>query len=153
MQTSYNVDPEVGVVGTIAESGTKTTRARVAAGPVRPGQYVVLNGKSCAHPTAQPTPQTRGGIALRDPYKQNNGVYGTGDLVDIAIDGAVWVASEDAVTEDGPAFVRHVATDPEELGALRSDADGTDATHVPGLYFRSAGTGPLKLEVNKSAAT
>lgn len=152
MQTSYNLDPAPGVVGAIAESGSKTVRAKVAAGTVRPGQYVVLSGLTCGHPTAAPTPETRGGVAVRNPYKQGDGVFVAGEMLDILVDGAIWVASETAVTPNAPAFVRHVAAGAEELGAFRGDVDGTDATHVPGLYFRSAGTGLVKLEVNKSAA-
>jgi hypothetical protein len=152
MQTSYNIDPAPGVVGAIAESGSKTVRARAAGGPVRPGQYVVLSGLVCGHPSAAPTPQTRGGIAVRNPYKHGDGVYEAGEMLDILVEGAVWVATEDAVTPNTPAFVRHVAAGAEQLGAFRSDADGTDATHVPGLYYRSAGSTIVKLEVNQSAA-
>lgn len=155
MQTVYNVDPGPGVVGAIASSGAKKVRARVGSGAVRPGQYVIFSGKTCVHPSAAATPQNRGGVVVRDPYKQNNGVYAAGEMVDVLVDGDIWVATENAVTADAPAFVRHVATAPEEKGAFRSDADTSDATHIPGLYYRTAGTGtatsPIKLEVNKSA--
>jgi hypothetical protein len=151
MQTSYNVEPIAGVVGAIAESGSKTVRARVAGGTVRPGQYVVLSGLTCGHPSAAPTPQTRGGVAVRNPYKQGDGVFAAGEMLDVLVEGAIWIATEDAVSVNTPAFVRHVAAGAEQLGAFRSNADTADATHIPGLYFRSAGTTLVKLEVNKSA--
>jgi hypothetical protein len=153
MQLAYNVDPALGVVGTLAEtSPTDQIEKRVANGVVRPGQYVVFNGAAqCNHPSAEPTAATRGGIALRNPYKQNDGVYADGDVVDIVTHGKVWVKSEAATTVNTNAFVRCVAAGAEELGALRTDADGTDAFHVEGLYFRSAGTALVKLEVRQSS--
>lgn len=151
MQTAYNVNPALGVVGALAEAGAKVVRSKIANGEVRPGQYVVISGDTCAHPSAEPTPQNRGGIALRPPYAQDDGVYADGDPVDIVVDGVVWVAAESAVTADIKAFVRATATGDEEKGALRLDGDGGDAFMIPGLFFRTAGTALVKLEVNKSA--
>jgi len=145
MQTAYNVDPARGVVGGIAESGGKTIRARVANGVVRPGQYVILAGDECNHPVAAPTAQNRGGIVVRNPYKQNNGVYADGEVVDVLVEGNIWVASEIAASVDTAAFVRITA--PGELGALRPDADTAKAVAIPGLTFRSAGTALVLLEV------
>ena len=156
MQTIYNVDPAAGVVGGIAEAGSKTERAKVAGGVVRPGQYVVFAGDSCAHPVAAPTAMTRGGIVVRNPYKQNDGVYAAGEMVDVLVDGAIFVATENAVLVDTQAFVRVTATGGQQLGALRSDASvvSTVATAVaiPGLIFRKAGQALVKLEVNKSTS-
>jgi len=151
MQTSYNVDPQVGVVGALAESGSKTIRAKCAGGTVRPGQYVVFSGLVAGHPSAAPTPQTRGGVVVRNPYKQGDGSFAAGEMFDVCVEGAIWVSTEDAVTANTPAFVRHVAAGAEQLGAFRSNADGTDATHIPGLYYRTPGSAIVKLEVNKSA--
>lgn len=151
MQTAYNVNPELGVVGAIAEAGAKVIRGKIADGVVRPGQYVVIAGDLCSHPSAEPTPQNRGGIALRYPYAQADGVYADGDPVDILVEGSVWVASEVAVTVDTKAFVRVTAAGLEEKGALRNDSDGGDAFMIPGLFFRTAATALIKLEVNHSA--
>ena len=151
MQTAYNVNPARGVVGALAEAGGIVNRSKIANGEVRPGQYVVISGDTCAHPAAEPTPQNRGGIALRLPYMQDDGVYADGDIVDICEVGAVWVAAESAVTADIKAFVRVTAAGAEEKGALRLDSDGGDAFMIPGLFFRTAGTTLVKLEVNKSA--
>lgn len=153
MQTSYNIDPAPGIVGAIASTGSKTVRARCAGGTIRPGQYVVFSGLVCGHPTAAPTPQTRGGVAVRHPYKQVDGVYTAGEMLDVLVFGDIWVASEDPVLPNTQAFVRHVAAGAEQLGAFRSNADTADAVHIPGLYYRTAGTALVKLEVNKSSAT
>jgi hypothetical protein len=118
---------------------------------VRPGQYVVVNGLECNHPSAEPTTQVRGGIAIRNPYKQSDGVYADGEMVDILEDGDIWVASEVAASIDTRVFVRVTAAGQEQLGALRIDADAGDAFMMPGLYFRSAGTALVLCEVRKSA--
>jgi hypothetical protein len=151
MQTVYNVEPARGVVGGIASTAAKTVRARVSDGPVRPGQYVVLDTDKCSHPVAEPTPATRGGVVVRNPYKQNDGVYADGEVVDILVQGDIWVESENTPTVDTPAWVRVVAVPPQEAGAFRAGADGVTAFMIPGLYFRSSTTTPILLEVNKSA--
>lgn len=151
MQTAYNVDPARGVVGAISRTGHKIIEKRIADGTVRPGQYVVFDGETCKHPAAEPTPENRGGIALRLPYKQDDGVYADGDMVDILVEGHCWVAAESAVTADSKAFVRVTAGGDEEAGALRKDDDSGDAFYVPGLFFRRAGTSVVELEVQKSA--
>lgn len=151
MQTAYNVDPVRGVVGAISRTGHKVIVSKVADGAVRPGQYVIISGNTCLHPSAEPSPQTRGGIALRLPYKQDDGEYADGDMVDILVEGFCWVESEVAVTADTKAFVRVTAAGLEEKGALRNDSDAGDAFYMPGYFFRSAGTALVELEVNKDA--
>lgn len=151
MQTAYNVDPVRGVVGAISRTGHKVIVSKVADGEVRPGQYVVLAGNTCKHPEAEPTPENRGGIALRLPYKQNDGVYADGDMVDVLVEGFCWVAAEAAVTADTKAFVRVTAGVGEQAGALRHTDDSGDAFMIPGVFFRSAGTALVELEVNKDA--
>lgn len=151
MQTSYNIDPAPGVVGAIAETGSKTVRARAADSPVRVGQYVILAGDFCHHPSAAPTPAQRGGVVMRNPYRAES-IYLPGEMLDIVTFGAIWVASETAVLADTNAFVRFTAAGAEQLGAFRGDADGTDAAHIAGLYYRTPGTQLVWLEVNKSAA-
>lgn len=153
MQTSYNDVPEVGLPGTLVSAGKRPTIIRrFASGTVRPGQYVVLVGENdCAHPSAAPTEFTRGGVALRNPYMGEDGVYPDNAPVDVVIEGDMWVTAESAVTALSAAFVRHVAAGAEELGAFRVDADGTDAAAVKGLRYMSAGT-LVHLEVRQSAA-
>ena len=153
MQLSYNVDPAIGLPGQVIKTGhEKIVEGLIANGAVRPGQYVVLEaGRKCAHPSAAPTANTRGGLVIRRAYGQNDGAYADGDIVDVLVQGNMIVATEDAVVDLGSVFVRHVAAGAEELGALRSDADGTDATAVPGLYYRSAGT-LVECEIQRSAA-
>ena len=60
--------------------------------------------------------------------------------------GYVWVITEDACVPGDDVFFRHTITGVEELGTLRTDADGTDADQIPGATFEStAGAGELAL--------
>jgi len=128
-QTSYNVNPARGVPGMISRSGAKVVQARVANGAVRAGQYVVLSGDDCAHPSAKPGPSTRGGVVVRRAYGQNDGNYADNQIVDILTEGFILIDPENAVAVDGEAFVRNAVATTEELGAFRSDA------HTTGLLF------------------
>lgn len=76
--------------------------------------------------------------------------YSPESAVSILRRGRVYVQVEDAVVEGAQAFVRHVAGAGEQLGAFRSDVDGSDASALPGAYYRkSAGAGELAvLEIN-----
>lgn len=151
MQTAYNVDPTRGVVGAISRTGHKVILSKVADGTVRPGQYVIIAGDTCLHPSAEPTPQNRGGIALRLPYHQDDGVYADGDMVDVLVEGYCWAASEVAALVDTKVFVRVTAAGDEQQGALRNTDDSGDAFMIPGLFFRRAGTALVEVEVNKDA--
>lgn len=64
--------------------------------------------------------------------------------------GWALVAVEDAVASGDAVFCRAVAAGAEQLGAFRSDADGTDAVAVPNAVFRSStsGAGLAIVELN-----
>jgi len=149
-QTAYTTAPTEGVVGAVAYGGIKPVIvSRLANGVVRAGQYVVLNGADdCQHPSSAVTAQTRGGLAIRNPYSLD-GNYADNEAVNILTEGEMWCAYESAITANIPVFVRHVAAGAEQLGALRLDADGTDAASVSGLYTRSAGTALVRTEVTR----
>ena len=86
------------------------------------------------------------GVVLRSHTQPQNEGYADGDPMPVMKKGRVWVPVEDAVTADTAAFVRFVAAGAEQLGAFRSDADGTDAVALPGAKFASdAGAGELAL--------
>lgn len=152
-QLAYTNAPAEGVVGAVATGGIKPVIVtRIANGAVRPGQYVVLSGANdCQHPSAAPTALTKGGIVLRKAYGQSDGVYADNEPVDILIEGEVWCAFESAITALQSVFVRHVAAGGEQLGALRLDTDGTDATAVTGLRTLTAGTALVRVEVRPAA--
>jgi hypothetical protein len=94
--------------------------------------------------TAEITADFRG-ISFRDPTKESKldtpDGYETGDLMTIVEKGWVWVDVEDAVTSGDSVFCRAVAAGAEQLGAFRSDADGTDAVAVPNAVFRTSTSG------------
>jgi len=149
-QLTYATAPVEGVVGAVAYGGIKPVIVtRLANGAVRAGQYVVLNGADdCNHPSGAPTAQTRGGLAIRNPYSVD-GNYADNEAVNILTEGEMWCAYESAITANVAVFVRHVAAGGEQLGALRLDADTSDATAVSGLYTRSAGTALVRTEVTR----
>lgn len=60
--------------------------------------------------------------------------------------GTIWVVCEDGCDEGDSVFYRHTASGAEQLGALRTDADGTDATQISGAEFlTTASAGGLAL--------
>jgi hypothetical protein len=79
------------------------------------------------------------------------------DLVTIIKKGAVRVEVEAAVTDGGAVYVRQHADGSEVVGAIRGDADGTDAIAVEGMRFRGNsdsrdGVITAVIEVNYPAA-
>ncbi len=153
MQLSYTNEPPAGVVGGVASGGSKPVIvSRIANGACRPGQYVVFSGENdCQHPSAAPTALTKGGIVVRNPYGQNDGGYADNEPVAILVEGEIWCAFESAIGALAAVFVRHVAGGGEQLGALRLDVDGTDATAVSGLRTLSAGTTLVRVQVRPAA--
>ncbi len=153
MQTSYANAPAIGVVGAVASGGAKPVIvSRIANGAVRPGQYVVFSGANdCQHPTAAVTALTKGGIVVRNPYGTGDGGYADNEPVAILTEGEIWCAFETAIGALAGVFVRHVAGGAEQLGALRLDADGTDAVVVSGLRTLTAGTALVRVEVKPAA--
>src|SRR5690606_6600845 len=156
MQTSYTNAPAEGVVGQVVTGGIKPVIVRrLANGTVRPGQYVIFavnsGSEDCQHPQAAVTALTRGGIVLRKAYGQSDGVYADNEPDDVLVEGEVWCAFESAITALQSVFVRHVAAGAEQYGALRVDADGTDAVAVTGLRTLTAGTSLVKVEVKPAA--
>ncbi len=85
------------------------------------------------------------GVALRDSSKAPNANgYADESIIPIMRSGRAYMIAEDAVLAGGAVFVRHVAGAGESLGRVRSDADGSDATALPGArYFSGASAGAL----------
>jgi hypothetical protein len=123
-QTSIGRLPALGIAGTISRGGPVVILKRLANGAVTPGRYVVIAGDDCAHPSAVPTPGTLGGLALRLPYKQNDGLYADNEMVDILVDGFGFVDPENTCTVDLSAYARYVTPTTELKGDFRSDAGG-----------------------------
>jgi len=126
-QTAYQASPDVAIEGQILSTDHETV-TRFASAVVKPGKYVVFDGDQCAHPTLAPTKFNRGGVAVRNPYKQNDGDYAIGDPVTILVRGEIGVDPEVAVTKDTQAYVRHTPATTEQRGAFLATSGGeTDA--------------------------
>lgn len=92
------------------------------------------------------------GFAIHNQAKENvlvsSGLseigYLTQSTMSILHKGIFWAQVEDAVIAGGAVFVRFVAGTGEQLGAVRSDADGSDAVALPNARFKtSASAGGL----------
>lgn len=85
------------------------------------------------------------GIAHRDSSKAPNANgYADGSIIPILRKGRVWMIAEDAVSAGGAVYVRYSAGAGEYQGAVRSDADGSDAAVLSGArFYSSAGAGEL----------
>jgi hypothetical protein len=149
-QTSYSNEPSAGVVGQLVGTDNDVDGTYIAEGAVRPGQYVIFDAvtKKCKHPAAAPTASTRFGVAIRKSYGQSDGVYVDGDAVNVLTRGRIRITSENALAINANVFARFQGTG--EIGAFRSDADTANATAIPGLYVREAGTTNIVLEVNRA---
>ena len=76
--------------------------------------------------------------------------YALGSAMSIMRKGRIYVQVEDAVVAGNDVYIRHVAGAGETLGACRSDADGSDASVLPGAKYRSsaAASGIAIVEIN-----
>ncbi len=64
-------------------------------------------------------------------------LYEENSEMNILRKGRIWVVTEDACVPGDDVYFRHVATGAEKFGALRTDADGTDATQIAGATFET----------------
>lgn len=80
--------------------------------------------------------------------------YASGTVVPVLDHGDIWVVCEEAMAVTDAVYVRHTAGAGEQAGAVRTDADGTDATALPNVrvVLASSGAGVVKLRVNLPAA-
>jgi len=85
------------------------------------------------------------GVSLSDTAREENANgYADKAMVRVLRNGRCIMRCEDAVVLGGAVFVRFVAGVGEELGRVRSDADGADAVALPGATYReSAAAGAL----------
>lgn len=161
-QTSYTIDPPIAREGMLADGQYTVFSKLVGEADGIPAGRVVVHDPDATDPsdrkaylprdTADVTSRTWG-ISIYDAGKMPNTPEAEFEVtysMPIARTGRVWMVSEDAVVVGGPVFVRFVATDPEELGRVRSDADGADAVALPGARFiTNAGAGELvQVEIN-----
>lgn len=158
-QLSYDINPALGVKGQVSNLAHARIESMRANGTVRVGTYVVRGtNRDAAHPAADPDPEDRGGIAVRDPYRvkgtDDSGDYADNEMFGMLTEGECWVECETGsggpAVENTPVFVRITAATGKPVGGIRADADTDKAVHIPGLYFRSAGAIAL-VEVRRSS--
>ncbi len=140
-QTSYG-DPAVGFVGQVAETSMLNNRVtKIATESVPYGSFVCYEGTGaatrCALPAAATDVTDVGfGFAILDAARETvAGGFATEEDVPVLESGVIWLTTEDLSTVNGPVFVRHAGG---TLGAVRSDADGGNATALPGARFEEA---------------
>jgi len=79
------------------------------------------------------------GIALHDVTLETTTTgWAIGDAVKVLRRGKVWMLAQDAVTLGGGVFARWQNGNE---GRVRSDADGGNASQIPGAFYRSTTTG------------
>ena len=147
----YDAAPK-DVVTKLCEQATGIKAGRVVVKGTADGQVVLPTG------TAEITDGSTMGISVYDaahtPAHLVAGSsaaaeteYGDEESIPVLKKGRVWMVAEDAVGQGDAVFVRHVAAGAENLGTVRSDVDGADATELPGARFESTTTGADELVV------
>lgn len=152
MQTSVNEYMEKGLAGQLADVGNAdiVTRANAYGDTIPFGVFVTKGTNEGEAVPPEATGEVTGlvglGVVVRSHTQPQDEGYADGDPMPVLKRGRVWVPVEDAVTAESAAFVRFVAAGAEQLGAFRSDADGTDAVALPGAKFvTDADAGELAL--------
>lgn len=160
MQTTYSYNRVAGVEGAVAQgypSAIVTGWVDETDG-IKPGRFVRGTGTDGDVELPDATGEVTAvgslrGVSVLDFGREAlpNGVYADNEPLPILRKGRVFMVAEDAVTADTPVFVRFSVSGSEELGRVRSDADGTDAVAAPGCSFVTSTTGNDELcvvEVN-----
>ncbi|BBO74407.1 hypothetical protein DSCW_18240 [Desulfosarcina widdelii] len=152
MQTEVRSSMAVGLAGQIADIGPSDiiTYTNEHGDTVPFGVFVTKgSGEGLAvlpDATGEVTGLVGLGVVVRSHTQPQDEGYADGDVMPVIKKGRVWVPVEDEVTAESAAFVRFVAGAGEQLGAFRSDADGTDAVALPNAKFvTDAAAGELAL--------
>jgi hypothetical protein len=141
MQTQVNEYMEKALPGQLADIGQAdiVTRINETEASVPFGVFVTkgtAEGTAVLPEAATDITGPAGlGVVLRSHTQPQGEGYAAGDPLPVIKKGRVWVPVEDEVEAETEAFVRFVAGTGEQLGAFRSDADGTDAVALPGAKF------------------
>lgn len=91
-----------------------------------------------------------GGLAydVATPAPDASDDFAAGVVAEVVDDGAIWLIAEETLTVGNQVYVRHTAAGAEQLGAVRSDADGTDAALLPNSRVLAVATGLAKVQIN-----
>jgi hypothetical protein len=153
-QTSVTQDVPVAKPGLAAEDSDwqqdiSVLNEAVTNFPLEPGLFVVRGAggdRTAKLPEVAPTAITALGVAMfSHKIREDNAVsnvenYEDEDVVPVRRRGRIYVTVENTFTAGAAVFVRHVAVSPEKLGAIRTDADGGDATAVVGARLMTSGS-------------
>lgn len=164
VQTSVLDYPPVAIAGMWGggPSRIRDVMSRIAEAGVNAG-LVVVGGTDpltqCKPPSAladlneagQAAVNICGGVVLHE-HRGADGdtyLYPAQTAVNIVRKGRVWMVTETALAAGVHPFVRCVATGDEQAGALRNDADTTDAISVQWLWTvgSTSGAGLIEVEV------
>jgi hypothetical protein len=147
VQTSYTTEHVASVEGAVVDGQLKNIRSKAASVAIPFGRVVTRGAGAdvCKLPTTAGEVTAALGISARvqDEVANASDVLQDeiGANVSICDFGVIYMRTEDdIVAANSPVFVRHVAGGGEELGRVRSNADGTDATVLPGAVFDAVGS-------------
>lgn len=153
MQTTYQTDMDVAVLGGLADSGPHDIVSATASAAIEYGKGVAIAADgTVAKPAA--TGFLFGGVALYSDNKSvdNSGVaqYEQYDPVPALRKGRVWVYAEQAVDPTAAVYLRHTTNAALVPGDFRTDADTARADLVAGARWVSTtvGAGMAILEIN-----
>lgn len=141
--------PAVGQVGTFATVAPREITDRIAAEAIPYGSLVVLTANdetTCELPDATTEISADGrrlGVALAkktagDGVTEPTG-YASGERVDIALAGEVYIFPAETVVAGDPPFVTFDVTQGDALGTFRNDANTSTAVQLPRAVFKTGG--------------
>jgi hypothetical protein len=148
-QTNYPLVQPTASEGLLADLTPKQVQSFAAETALSPGRVVVRGTdvqKQCQLPAAATDITDANkilGISLREHVRENTTANPQGfvatDTVGVIMDGKVYMKVEDAVTAGEPVFARfQVNGGLDQLGKVRSDADGANAAQIPGARFETS---------------
>lgn len=149
-QTSYSIDQAAAFDGELYDiSGANDILSGVAEESIVAGVFVAKGTaeKQVKLPAAAgdvSNPVNRRGFVVRDEAQEAdaNGelTYESGKVLSVLRQGRIWLPCEDAFSESDSVFVRIIASSPNfQLGAIRTDADTSNAVQLEGAKFLNSG--------------
>jgi hypothetical protein len=151
VQTAVAEAPAIGRPGQEYDVGFNDVVTKIATGPIPFGAYVSFKAAgACQVPAEAGDVNHAGGhgIALIDHNKSSGAGYVAGDPVRCLVRGRAFTLNEVQIAHGAAVFVRHTSTSPEQDGAFRNDADGSDAVTPVGMrWFQGGAINQAVIEV------
>jgi hypothetical protein len=157
-QTSYEINGDKGVVGTIADISPRDVETKIneetTAGAMAFGLGVIHG--TTDNQVLLPVDANSvviGFVAYTTGYEMAAGgseiSIAENDPVSVLRDGPIYVIPEDDVTQGANVFVRHTPNTTETVGAVRSDIDTDKAIELTDWEFAESGTGGTLVKIRK----